>query len=380
MAYVVGEHLEQTFVLADANGVGIVGAVFTSPASRDPTGATISYTLTEVGGGLYRVVTAVTTAAGHHALALVYAGPPVQTFQVTWDVDTAAASVSVAAVVGGTTLLALRRRLAYRLGDIILATGTSAGTTSVFYDAATLTRADNAYRSWEAYVASASVAGNVGVRRNVQGSTQIGGAITVNPALSAGVFSTGDVVELHGNAGTGWTVAEKHAALNEAIAQAATGGGVEAVATAASVFDRDSPTVTVPNQLKFVQVVEWQGTDDEWHVVPQAKGRGKPGWYPDKPNGTVTIQGGSRYDADGAAIRFWGHGDHVALSADADTTLVNPIFVVAWAGYQLLSGSGMDRCPDKALRLMPELRREYERWARAATKIRPSSSLAVRGY
>ncbi len=283
-------------------------------------------------------------------------------------------------IVGGTTRLALRRRLGYRLGDIIVATGTGAGTASQFYDAVTLRRADNAYRSWEAYVAVAAVAGNVGETRTVQGSSQSTGSITVQPPLTAGSFAVGDEVELHGSAGVGWTVAEKHAAIDEAIAQAATMGGVEAVADAAGLFDRDAPLLGVPSQLRFVHHIEWLDTDGQGRTIPYAKARGKPGWWANRANGQIEVIGGDRESADGRTLRFWGHGDHVALAADTDATLVNPTWIIAAAVYYLALGYGQNRDPDKMRSLIADARQEMSIWRRAATRVRPANSVAVRGY
>jgi hypothetical protein len=281
-------------------------------------------------------------------------------------------------IVGGTTLGELRRRLGYRLGDVIVATATEAGTTTTFVDEKTLRRADNAYRSWEAYISSAAIAANVGETRFVQGSTQSGGVITLQPELP-GSTAYGDVIELHGSAGVGWYVAEKHAAINDAIAQAGTMGGIETTATATDLFSRDSPLVTVPSQFRFLHHIEWLDSYGHGNSIPYAKGRNKSGWWTNR-NGEIEISGDYRESADGTYIRFWGHGDHVPLEAEDDATLVNATWIIAAAGYYLTTGYGQDRNPEKMRSMVADLRQEMAVWRRAATRVRPASSVAVRGY
>jgi hypothetical protein len=378
MSYTVGETISDELELADG-ATGQTAATITATAYLLPSAATTAaVAITEIGGGVY-ALSFVPSAAGQWSLRAVYDGDTYG--PSTFDVDAqGSVGITPTPVTGGTSLSQLVRRLGYRLGDVIVCTATADGTANQFYDEVNLRRANSSYRSWQAYVVSAGVPGNVGALRFVQGSDQASGSITVQPALPAGIFMQGDVVDLHGSAGTGWTVTEKIAALNDAILQAATMGGIEIVADAADLFDRDDPLVTVPAQFRFVHNVEWLDSEGLGRTIPYAKARGKPGWYANKATGQIELVGGYREEADGAYLRFWGHGDHVALTDADDATLVNPTWLVAAAGYYLVTGYGQDRNPDKARSLVADLRREMEVWRRAATRVRPSTSIAVRGF
>src|SRR5690349_5377079 len=118
MAHLVGDTITDYIDLFDASGTAITGATFTT-TTQDPDGDSFTLTVTEQTGGRYRVrFTA--DAAGQWYWRAVYAGPPVQVFHETVDVDATATVAGSIAATSGQTRKDLRRMVGRGLGDCVV--------------------------------------------------------------------------------------------------------------------------------------------------------------------------------------------------------------------------------------------------------------------
>ena len=379
---VVNTAVYDTFVLRDNVNAAITGKTAADFAALEaylvstPV-TTAVVTLAEIGSGEYS--TAFTpTAVGVWTLHVVYdSGGVFREFSATYDVEAAAsvAPITPAPVTTGVTLQNLRRRVGLRLGDTTVCTADADGDASTFFDTKKLKLPDDDYASYSAYVASGDAL-NVGEERTVTGSIQGTGSLSVSPAYPAALL-TGTVLELHNERGTGWTGAEKNAAINQAIADAAGLGGVELTVTPVAAFSQQTPTIAVPDTMTRLFLVEYQDTLGNWIVLPKAGRPGGQGWWVHAAGGTIDISGRWRYAADRMAVRLRGFGQFAELTEETDTTTVNPLYVIPAACLSLLEG-GLDRDPARQ-GLIPLFQREADRWRVAATRVAPPNTTPVRG-
>ncbi len=329
MAYLAGQTITDFISLTDSNGTAITGATLTVVSAVAPGNGTFTPVITEIGSGAYKIeITTSTGLDGQWFLWLRYAGPPVQNFTQTYDVDSpVGVAVGVSTLVGGTTLLTLRRQVGERTGDVLICTASEAGTTSSFID---LVRAAVESNSLTGRLArfSAGTTANLGADRRVTGNTKATGTVSVSPALSAAT-AVGDGVELWNERDAGALPDQVDRWVNEAIAAVAGQAGQEVLATVGTNFDANAPVLALATTWRSVNSVDWQDADSLWHPIPPDHLR------VDRAGRTIEVIKGSRYIIDGYAVRIRGQAEPAQLTTDTDATTVDGEWIVyqaaAWA-------------------------------------------------
>lgn len=334
MSHVVaGETIVDYVTHTDADGNLVAGASLTVVAAEDPNGDAFVPTVTEVGGGVYRIEIAThRSLPGRWYLLLGdLTLDPIRYYDGSWDVDAIPSEPTSDASVG-TSRLTLRRSVGRLLGDLILLEATGDGTTTTLIDALNLHQQDGSLVGRQLLFAACGNAQNDGEVRRVSTNTKSTNTITFAPALPAATL-TGDAIEMWNERGSSVTVDEVHDAINRAIRAAA---GTTAIPTSQQVtasFDQLDPVVTIPATWEYFSRAQWQDVDDRWRDVPPADLR------IDHANREVEIRNRSRTLAHGNPVRLHGHSAPGVLTADTDATPIDAEWICFYAANQLLVAS-----------------------------------------
>lgn len=228
-----------------------------------------------------------------------------------------------------TTRRSLRQRIADQLGDYLPLEATSASlSTSTFIDSLNISDATDTLTGRMLYVTSGANEGHTARITNTTGSTS---TINFTPAAD-NLFAEGDTAEVVNERGRGWAISEYNRAIDAAISDAYPLALVESAQSVAGTFDADEPVVSVPAALTHVYAVEWQDSNGDWWPLPRDRWKG---WKVDSANETIVVRDQSARLADGKTIRVLGYKPYSALSADSDTTELNPEWIVAAACARL---------------------------------------------
>ena len=200
------------------------------------------------------------------------------------------------------------------------------------------------------------------------------GTLTLNTALTAAT-ATNDTFDVFNRRGRGFTIDQYNRAINNAINDAFPASVIEVVATITGAFDADTPEITVPASLVEVSALEAQDSTGDWRIVPKARSRGGDGWYPDKASGELRLYGRNAWTVDTLSLRVFGLGRQGTLSAESDTCVIRPEFIVAHAAYHLALGAVGNE--DMAVRVN-SLKRELDEQRVMIRKFREPSSAKVR--
>lgn len=147
-----------------------------------------------------------------------------------------------------TTRIQLFRDIAAELGDLIELTATSTGTTTTFVST-DMFYPDGSLNGRECWYVSGT-AGNLAKRRLVYDTTESSNTITVTPAWASN-SAVSDVIVLVNSRGTGVTIPEIQAKINQLIRRVADELAVEAADTPAT-FDATSPLIAIPTTWDWV--------------------------------------------------------------------------------------------------------------------------------
>ena len=240
------------------------------------------------------------------------------------------------------TRLALQQRVAARLGDLVQLTATANGTNATFIDTININSGEETYTGMQLYFTNST---NNGLTRSINGTAVSTGTITFTPNATATLAT--ETADCYNRRGQGFRVPQYRAAINAAIQDAFEGGALlEVVSTISTVFDADTPEVTVPTGMNEVYAIEWQDTEGDWHAIPPSSRFRGYGWQMDAASGEVRIEGAPAQGADGNTIRMWGYGRQDTFTADSDTTAIPAEFLVARAAFHLCL-AGIDRDTSK---------------------------------
>jgi hypothetical protein len=233
----------------------------------------------------------------------------------------------------GTSLRTLRRAIGRHLSDLTVLTATSAGLDTKLIDARNLTAGDDIWRGNDLYFVNGT-AGNIGELRRSIASNRSERSISWSDALPAAT-AEGDVCEVWNKRSIGWSPLDVNAAINDVITiKADTTLNVPTFATAAAIFDRDTPQVTVPTTLDRIYAVEYEDDDGLWHTIPRASSAGGYGYHVNLGQGTITLTGHDQlYHADEHSIRFRGYGNLSELTDDDDETEL----LAEWIVYEAVA-------------------------------------------
>jgi hypothetical protein len=365
VAYYVGQEVETDITLLDASSAPITGATFVETA-LDPALTSFPTSISEVAPGIYRI-TFTPSTSGSYYLQEQYIGPPIQTFAQTFDVDQAATQSGPVAIIGGLSLTrrTLRRRIAGRMGDLVMMTATAASaSTSTFVDALTVNIIAENLDGRMIVVGTGANAGHVA---RIQSKDNATSTITFTPPATT-TFAQGDEIEVLNAHSRGFLVDEYNRAINDAIDDAWPRFKLDYTYALPSDFDYTNPSITVPDEMAYVYEVQWQNSDDNWIALRKGKWYG---WRANPALGTITVLSDPAPMINGRAVRLFGYGRHPELSADADLCAVPAEWLVARACYHLSLG-GIDKENAKANAVLTFAREADMLFRRIVTPPHPS--------
>lgn len=330
---VAGETIIDYVTHTDADANLVSGATLTVLAAEDPNGDSFTPTITEIGGGVYKIEIATHRSLPGRWYLLVgdLALDPIRYYDGSWDVDAIPTEATSDSTVG-TSRLILRRSVGRLLGDLIMLEATGDGTTTTLVDAMNLHQQDGSLVGRQLHFATCGNTANNGETRRVSTNVKSTTTITFAPALPAATLE-GDEVEMWNERGSSVTVDEVHDAINRAIRAAA---GTTAIPTSQQVtgsFDQLDPIVTIPDAWEYFSRAQWKDADDRWRDIPNADLR------LDHANREVEIRNRSRVLAHGRAVRLHGHAAPGVLAEDTDATQIDAEWICYYAANQLLVAS-----------------------------------------
>lgn len=267
---------------------------------------------------------------------------------------------------------ALRKRIADRLGDLVVLEATSASLSpTTFIDVLNISGAADSLIGRQMVVTSGA---NIGHVARIHNSNESTSTITFAPAATT-TFAAGDVIEVYNERSRGWTVAEYNRAINDAISDTWPLSAATFTAEFAATFTTATPTITVPSVMDEVyEVARKDSYDNTW--VPIVRDRFN-GWEVDGPTGVITLRGPRASMAEGALIRLAGYGPHPTLNDDSDETALHPEWLTAECAYRL-AVSGLDRDQNRG-NIVLLLQREREAMRSRIRTLREPHTVRVRG-
>lgn len=266
----------------------------------------------------------------------------------------------------------LRRRIADRLGDLVILEATSdSASTTTFVDALNISGAADSLTGRQLVVITGPNAGHVA---RIQASSESTNTITITPAAD-NTFEAGDQIDVFNERSRGWSVAEYNRVINDAINDTWPLGAATFTAAITAAFSADSPSIAVPALMHEVYEVAWQDTtDNTW--IPLRKDLFY-GWNADVGSATITIRGYPAQMIDTASLRISGYGPHPPLLSDTDATALHPEWLTAECAYRL-SVSGLDRDAARGQTILLH-QREREAMRSRIRTVRRENTVRVRG-
>ena len=242
----------------------------------------------------------------------------------------------------GLTRRDIRRRVLSRLGDLIVVTATSVGTTTTLIDARNLVGEPDAYRGRFIRFTGGTVA-NIGEIRYISGSARASRTITLDEALPA-IVAVGDQAEIANMHGTGYRFQDVDMAIDAAF-EAAADFALEPVSYTVGTFDEDTPYIDIPPTWSAISGVEWQDPDTlVWNRMAYHHRKYGDGWTLDRPSMRVYISGATQARVDQASIRLIGQQRPATPVDDDDVSGVNSEWIIARCISEL-SSSAYRRMP-----------------------------------
>lgn len=339
MAFYTGDTLITTFTVLDNDGSGVTSLTPTidTSATKDPSGNTFAFTITEIGGGTYKATADdVATESGTYTIKINANDTDSQVFTDSWDVDglTIATDSTI-------TRKDLRRMVLRRFGDLHIATATANGTTTTFIDTDTLYGEPSRYAGRVALLTGGTSA-NLGKVRYVESYARSTNTLTFQSALPSAT-KDGDELELTNTFGMGVTFDQVHAAINYAILVSQPYALIPTTITASTAFDGsgENNTFEVPDTFTGVYAVQYLGPaaceeDKRWIPVNKAQAFQRNGWSIDRVAREVVIAGPWARQVNECIIRVYGYSRPAALTSDTSTTGVDTEWLVNEATSHLL--------------------------------------------
>jgi hypothetical protein len=254
----------------------------------------------------------------------------------------------------------LRQRVADVFGDLRTITATANGSTTTFVDTFNVNTGTEDYRKCEILFTSGA---NNGLASVVTATNQTTGTLTFTPARTATVAN--DTAELYKMRGTGFSLAEYHRAINNAIHELHGVALIPSIVNIVPTFDATTQTFVAPASLTEVYRVEYKDRSDTWNEIRPALRKGESGWTAE-PDDYVRIEGYDAWMADGRPLRVWGYGIQNPLTDDDSVCLYSAEAVVAIAAANLCQ-SRIDREPKYSSLLLTLLKRAED--ARAGARV-----------
>jgi hypothetical protein len=245
-----------------------------------------------------------------------------------------------------TSRTTIRQDVGTALGDMFIATATSAGTTTTFLDVNTLVLPANEYKGRTIWFSDGTVA-NLEQSRKINGSTPGTGTVQWAVALPSAT-AAGDEAEMWNLRGTGWEPQEINRLIKMAHREAQEHIPIP-LTSSEFTWDEDAPTLTIPEAMIAVTGVEYQHQVSEaWNAIPRAQRRGAPGYYVQREDRTIRIDGPLRYGLDGFTLRIHGEQRESPMVDDSDLTQINVEYLVARV-CEMACSALLLRTPDPGL-------------------------------
>jgi hypothetical protein len=255
----------------------------------------------------------------------------------------------------------LRRRVADIFGDLRMLEATANGSTTTFVDTFNVNSGTDDYRKCEILFTSSPNAGLVSVVTTSNVST---GTLTFTPARTSTL--TGNTAELYRFTGTGFTVAEYHRAINDAIHDLHGTYLIESLQAIALPYSVTDQTLLIPATMHKLYRLEYTTSDGAIREIPPARRAGQMGGWSVEGSGTVRIEGRIARTANGLTLRAWGYTLQSALATDADVCSYDAEAVAYTAAARLCMGRvGSPNTKYASLLLTLEKKAEHARAASA---------------
>lgn len=362
---VAGDQIVDYITHTGHDGLPLAGKTFTVVTARDPLGNPFTPTITEVGGGSYKLViqTQRTLPGTWYLLVADLSLSPAKYYDGSWDADVAPTEPTSDGV-DGTSRLTIRRTVGRLLGDMVLLKATSDGTTSTFVDDVNLHYQDGALNGRQILLVSCGNVANEGVVRRVTGNLKSNGSVSFTPGSPAPTLA-GDEAELWNERGSTITVDEVHEAINRAIRAAAATTVSPVSQTVTLSLNQLQPVLDIPAGWEYFSRAQWQDISFRWRQIPTSDLR------IDQANMQVEIMHRSKVLAHKRAIRFFGYVSPGVLESDTDVTPVDPEWIGYYAANQLLVASAHRQSDSSAALSKASWFGDQADRVRPKTRIRP---------
>lgn len=336
---VLGEVVSESFSLISL----ATGQTFTRTSSYISNASSVwNPTFTEIGSGVYRY-NVTPAVAGFFEWSGSATNGEIITINFEVEATTSAVVVVPTAASSGTARYLLRRTISRKLGNYVPLTATAnSGNATTFVDNLHLRNPDNAFVGRQLYFYSGTVA-NIALSRFITASTQSTTLVTF-PAVTSNI-ALDDVAEIHNVRGSGWTVEEIHDEIDTVLRWASTSVPNYDREDIATAFDQDAPTLTIPSSFTGIYRVDWLDGDGLYHEIPAASEATDPGWWLNRGEREIIINGVFRTYADTYTVRMYGRKEYAALSTDASVTPCNEEWLVLQVCANLMA-SGAERVSD----------------------------------
>lgn len=240
----------------------------------------------------------------------------------------------------------IRQNVGTQLGDMVLCTATSAGTTTTFLDVNNLVLPNNEYKGRTIWFRDGTLA-NLEQSRKINASTFATGTVQWGVALPEAT-AEGDEAELWNLRGTGWEPQEINRLITIAHREAQEHIPIPMTSSEMD-FSYDDPVLTIPEAMVTVTGLEFQDAGHSgWRSVEYGQRTGAPGWRVDRASREIRIDGNWRYRLDGYTLRIHGEQKESPLEDDTDLTAINAEYLIARVG-ELACGALLLRTPEPGL-------------------------------
>lgn len=264
-----------------------------------------------------------------------------------------------------TTRQALRQEIGRLTGDMLKCTATATGTTTTFIDKLRLYRGDGSMEGRIGWVAAGTTANLYSMVR-VTGNTRSTFTVTFADTALTSATATGDVIEFWNERGQGYWPDDVNTEINAAITAVA-----DQVTTPADTeiddFDFDDPYVDIPAGWLYFGGAFYEDADGLWIEIPATENHMEI----DTQSRTIRLKGEARRLADTYTVKLIGDIASTTLSADTDTTAVNPEWLTNYVAMRLMQPAlrrSTTKNDDLATRLAFAEKKEMESRGRARTR------------
>lgn len=341
--FVQGDIVRDYFTLVDTSNAVITGATLVVGATEDPNGDSFSLTISEIGGGVYKVEFLASLVGTWYYRVDTTGLTPNQSWEETFvigPVQLYGAELGTAAY--GNTLLDLVRRVATRVGDFKTITATENGSAdgSSFVDRRRLSAIPaSSLKGAELTITSPANSPNYMQGTRISDSSESSQTLTLLPSLPYQV-QIGDVAWITNIASRGFWWDQYLGAINETISASFPMHLVPITYTYPDSFVESDPTIPAPLHLTHIYGVRYYDSDGWIRDIPYSDQnlRTIPGWSVD--SGYIRLNGSVPSSVNGMTVQLLGYGRPAELVNPEDFTTLPTSWIVPTAANILKMGTG----------------------------------------